>query len=233
YSFPDDAHPVGGLIFDAKGNLYGNTTGGGSDDAGTVFELTPTSSGTWNATVLYGFTNTPDGLAPSGDLIFDAAGNIYGTTIAGGAKGGGTVFKLTPSKGVWTESVLHSFNGPTDGATPFAGVTMDGKGNLYGAAQYVLFELMPTSSGWKDVTIHDFKNSQDENALSDSRLILDKQGNLYGTAYFGGNGCNSPGCGFAFRFTPQSEGSWKESLLRTFESADDGSQPRAGMIFDG
>ena len=110
---------------------------------------------------------------------------------------------------------------------------MDSKGNLYGAAQYVVFELMPTSSGWEDVIIHDFRNSKDENALSDARLVLDTQGNLYGTAYFGGKGCNSPGCGFAFQFTPQSDGSWKETILRTFESADDGSQPIAGMIFDG
>jgi uncharacterized repeat protein (TIGR03803 family) len=113
-----------GLIADASGNLYGTTNSGGAYSYGTVFKLTPSGS----ETVLYSFTGGSDGRGPEAGLIFDASGNLYGTTFSGGAHGYGTVFKLTPSG---SETVLHSFTG-SDGAYPAAGLIADAAGNLYG-----------------------------------------------------------------------------------------------------
>jgi uncharacterized repeat protein (TIGR03803 family) len=132
----DGLSPEAGLIFDAAGNLYGTTYSGGTYDAGTVFELTPTGGGAWTERVLHGFGKGTDGAGPSyyGKLIFDAAGNLYGMTLSGGAYGFGTAFELTPTAGGgWTEQVLYSFNNNgADGISPFAGLTFDAAGNLYG-----------------------------------------------------------------------------------------------------
>jgi uncharacterized repeat protein (TIGR03803 family) len=233
YSFADGS-PTGALVFDAKGNLYGTTTSDGvTYHAGTVFELTPASGGTWNATVLYSFkgNGNGDGDSPTCGLIFDAAGNIYGTTERGGAKDSGTVFKLTLSKGIWTESLLYSFTGESDGASPYAGVTMDGNGNLYGTTLYCVFELKLTSRGWQAAVLHDLRGAGD-GLSSYSGIVLDKMGNLYGTTLEGGKGCNYPGCGIVFKLAPQSDGSWKETVLHNFESADDGSWSTAGVVLD-
>jgi uncharacterized repeat protein (TIGR03803 family) len=130
------------VILDAAGNLYGTTSGGGNngDGYGTVYELSPTSSGPWNETVLYSFAGTPDGALPFSTLTLDAAGNLYGTTREGGSAWNifcgsecGTVFKLTSSAGGWNETVLHNFGGPgADGASPYAGVILDSAGRIYG-----------------------------------------------------------------------------------------------------
>jgi len=160
YSFSgfDGSYPSAGLIFDAAGNLYGTTLRGGDsgEDDGTVFELTPAAGGGWTETVLHYFNNSgTDGIEPYAGLIFDAAGNLYGTTFAGGASGNcgggcGTVFELSPSGSGWMEQVLHSFIGRPDGFGPYAGLIFDGTGNLYGTTVYggssgtddgVVFEL--------------------------------------------------------------------------------------------
>ena len=113
------AYPYAGLIFDAAGNLYGTTYYGGIHGAGTVFELSPTAGGGWTEKVLHSFGSGTDGQCPYAGLIFDAAGNLYGTTDGGGIHGGGTVFELTPTGGGgWTEKVLHSFGNGTDGDYP-------------------------------------------------------------------------------------------------------------------
>ncbi len=131
----DGATPYAGLIFDADGNLYGTTVVGGTYGYGSVFALTPAVGGGWTETVLHSFaSNGTDGDGPYARLIFDAAGNLYGTTEEGGAYTVGTVFELTPAVGGgWTEQVLHSFstNG-TDGNLPQAGLIFDAAGNLYG-----------------------------------------------------------------------------------------------------
>ncbi len=172
YSFgntPDGAIPVVGLIFDATGNLYGATTEGGTHGDGTVFELTPTGGGGWTERVLYSFGNTPDGAYANAVLIFDGAGNLYGTTELGGANGPyGTVFELTPTAGGgWTEKVLHSFANGTDGARPLASVIFDAAGNLYGTTTEggtnrdgTVFELTPTAGGgWTETLLHSFNNN--------------------------------------------------------------------------
>lgn len=115
----DGKYPQAGLIFDASGNLYGTTAYGGCSDpygCGTVFELTPTASGKWEEKVLHRF-DEKNGFIPLAGIIFDATGNLYGTTITGGGSSNvGTVFELTPTAGgKWEEKVLHGFDLYTDG----------------------------------------------------------------------------------------------------------------------
>jgi uncharacterized repeat protein (TIGR03803 family) len=162
YSFQggdvDGASPAASLIFDEAGNLYGTTQAGGIENCsglhpncGIVFELSPNGQGGWSETILHEFTNSNgDGGAPAASLVFDSAGNLYGTTTLGGVYGSGIVFKLTPGVGGWTESILHSFGNGYDGATPEAGVTFDTLGNLYGTTSAggsdgsgTVFEIVP------------------------------------------------------------------------------------------
>jgi len=115
----DGVNPRAGLIFDAAGNLYGTTYGGGAHDEGMVFELSPSAGGRWTEKILYSFKRHADGIYPWAGLIFDSAGNLYGTTLYGGAFSQGTVFELTPSPGGgWTEKLLHQFGNGTDGIGP-------------------------------------------------------------------------------------------------------------------
>jgi uncharacterized repeat protein (TIGR03803 family) len=130
--FDDGWTPYAGLIFDA-GNLYGTTYGGGAHGFGTVFELTPQTGGDWTEKSLHSFNDDgKDGWSPEAGLVFDALGNLYGTTTEGGVYGDGTVFELARNVGgAWKERVLHSFNS-TNGETPYSGLIFDASGNLYG-----------------------------------------------------------------------------------------------------
>jgi uncharacterized repeat protein (TIGR03803 family) len=202
----DGGHANAGLIFDAAGNLFGATYDGGTDTSGTVFELKPNGDGTWTESVLYSFTGGADGGFPNTDLVFDAAGNPYGMTEFGGGSGRGVVFKLKPdSDGTWTESVLYSFTGGADGDGPLAGLVFDAAGNLYGTTQGggssacpggcgVVFELTPTSTGWREAVLHSFLG-YGKNPLAP--VIFDPAGNLYGTASSG-----KANYGLIFKITP-------------------------------
>ena len=155
----DGANPYGAdIIFDQAGNIYGTTYNGGAGTCaggcGTVYKLTP-SNGSWTETVLYSFTQGGDAQHPWGGVIFDQSGNLYGTTVYGGVYGNGAIYKLTPSGSGWTESILYSFTGGTDGANPYAGLISDQAGNLYGAAASAgsgnggtAFELARSNGGW-------------------------------------------------------------------------------------
>src|ERR1019366_9536867 len=196
----DGANPQAGLIVDAAGNLYGTTVGGGTYGYGTVFELTPNGSGGWTEKVLYSFCSQaycPDGSEPYAGLIFDAVGNLYGTTLDGGTNWfGGTVFELTPAGGgSWTETVLHSFNkNGTDGANPYAGLIFDAVGNLYGTTEEggtygygTVFELTPAAGGvWTEKVLHNFNNNGTDGGTPYAGLIFDAARNLYGTTAGGG-----------------------------------------------
>jgi len=136
YSFrgqPDGSFPYGALLFDASGDIYGTTYYGGANGIGAVYKLSRQPVGEWNENVLYSFQEGTDGYSPISNLVFDGAGNLYGTTSEGGL-GSGTIFKLTPvGGGQWTETVVHPFQGPPDGAFSYNGMVVDRFGNFYGA----------------------------------------------------------------------------------------------------
>jgi len=241
----DGASSQAALIFDSVGNLYGTATYGGDtkycgdQGCGTVFKLTPGSAG-WTETVLHSF-HGKDGSNPVASLVFDGAGNLYGTTVNGGdlqvnhGQGCGTVFKLTPGdNGTWTERVLYSFH-CNDGAAPIAGLVFDGAGNLYstttGGGNTIcvggcgtVFKLTPHTDGqWTETVLHHFNGDGGRNPRSG--IIFDAAGNLYSTTDAGGDiRCNG-GCGTVFKLEA---GTWKISVLHTFH---DGRSPD-GIIFD-
>jgi uncharacterized repeat protein (TIGR03803 family) len=205
----DGAIPIAGVIRDAQGNLYGTTSSGGANVAGTVFKLSTTRK----ETLLYSFCsiqNCPDGASPDGGLVQDAQGNLYGTTYEGGEKdcgvllqGCGVVFKLNKTG---HEIVLHTFTAGTDGAMPFAGVILDTKGNLYGTTVFggasgagTVFKLSKTG---KETVLLSFTGGAD-GSLPLAGMILAK-GNLYGTTYEGGDlFCSDhEGCGVVFTLRP-------------------------------
>jgi uncharacterized repeat protein (TIGR03803 family) len=229
----DGDTPSAGLIFDTVGNLYG-TTLYGANGYGVVFKLTPNSDGRWTESVLYGFTGGVDGDSPYGGLMFDAAGNLYGATVDGGAYGYGVVFKLTPnSDGRWTESVLYSFTGGADGSNPLAGVIFDTAGSLYGTTQMggkgygTVFKLTPNSDGrWTESVLYSFTGGRDR-GFPDAGVIFDGAGNLYGTTA----GSSSENNGTVFKLTPNSHGSWTESVLYGFTFYR-GAVPLDGLTFD-
>jgi len=193
-----------GVIPDSAGNLYG-TTYAGSTGSGLVFELSP-SSGGWTYNTLYNFQGQTDGSEPQGNLIWDNEGNLYGTTPMGGTNNLGTVYELTPSTGYF--SVLHSFYGP-EGEIPFDAVVFDAQGNLYGTTwgggshgQGTVFKLTPAGDGtWTYQRLYDF-TGQSDGARPESKLIVDANGNVYGTTIYGGSSNCNGGCGVVFEITP-------------------------------
>ena len=144
------------LAFDKSGNLYGTTTVGGQDPpyAGIVFELTR-SGGQWSLNVLHSFTEQSDGGYPWSGLVFDTAGNLYGSTTGGGDNGGGTVFQMTPSGDTWTLTTIYSFSPSIDGYSAICNLLLDSSGNLWGTTRYggatgagTAFELSPSGGSW-------------------------------------------------------------------------------------
>ena len=203
----DGAGPLASLIFDAAGNLYSTTAAGGTYNKGTVFELTPAAGGIWTEQVLYSFGNGTDGVNPYAGLIFDAVGNLYGTTYLGGTYNQGTVFELTPAAGGgWAEQVLHNFNfdssdgrGPDSGLVLYAGnlYGTTGSGGVYNNPGGTAFELMPAAGGgWIEQVLHSFGSGTD-GSTPVGGLIFDSVGNLYGMTTYGG----TYNLGTVFEFT--------------------------------
>jgi uncharacterized repeat protein (TIGR03803 family) len=245
----DGAQPSASLIADRFGNLYGTTSSGGAYNYGTVFQMSPPASpgGAWTETVLYSFQNGTDGAFPFAALIFESAGNLYGTTTGGGLQpdcsGCGTVFELarpSTANGQWTETILYSFDG-ADGNLPYASLLFDDDGNLFGTTRAggvnfegSVFELSPPDAGnasatWKERTLYSFTGGAD-GALIQSNLVRDKMGRLYGTALLGG----AYGFGAVFQLTRPStkRSSWTETVLYSFTGGNDGAQPFAGLVLD-
>lgn len=263
YSFSgasDGGAASGPMIADNVGNLYGVTYEGGTYElGGTVFELS-LSNGTWQKTVLYSF----DDGQPIGALVFDNVGNLYGVTGESGNTCNpngcsgfsmGTVYELTPTGSGWQRTVLHTFTGSPDGEQPGAGLWMDKAGNLYGTTEYggdsskvecggagcgTVFTLQRSGNGWAYSVIHTFEFS--DGSSPQSQLIMDSQGNLYGTAFTGGDiNCpwvqrsavgiaSGPECGTVFELT-LSGGVWQENTIYTFHSSYQGAGPM-GLLLD-
>ncbi len=218
----DGANPYTGLVRDPQGNLYGAMGSGGDSGYGTVYKVIPTGT----KTVLYNFTGGADPAPGSQDaLVRDPQGNLYGTTQSGGAYGGGTVFKVTPTG---TNTVLYSFTGGADGGYPIAGLIRDPKGSLYGttlvggASGYgTVFEVSSTGT---ETVLYSFTGDGADGIYPNAGLIRDPQGNLYGTTVYGG----TYGHGTVFKVTRTGT----ETVLHSFTGGTDGSDPIAGLVRD-
>jgi len=230
----DGDDPTGDLTLDASGNVYGTTYRGGSNfDDGTVYEISP-SGGGWNESVIYNFAGQSVGAYPYSGVIFDASGNLDGTSTDGGEYLFGTVFQLTPSSSGWAGSVLYSFSENEDGYQPSAGLIFDNAGNLYSATangypngQAVVYELSRSNGGWSFTPIFSFLDEY--GAGPQSKLLMDASGNLYGTV-FGGYESMSPH-GSVFKLTP-SNGGWIYTDLYDFSGGSDGAFPYDGLVMD-
>jgi uncharacterized repeat protein (TIGR03803 family) len=237
----DGTNPYAGVIFDKSGNLYGTTSFGGSHGDGIVFELSPEADGRWKETILHNFNdNGKDGAVPYSAPVFDSAGNLYGTTDAGGADYFGAVYKLTPgADGKWTEEVLHHFssNGK-DGEAAVAPLILDASGNLYGTTLLggsgdagIVFELSPSASGrWTEKIIHTFNGNDKGGADPYGALAFNSAGDLIGTTIAGGAYQN----GTVFELIPDTAtNKWTEKILHNFlTSRGTGETPYANVIFD-
>jgi uncharacterized repeat protein (TIGR03803 family) len=226
HSFPgtkgntDGQNPVGGLVFDSAGNLWGSTQGGGSVGDGTVFELTPNSDGTYTESTLYSFTGASTGFFPNTDLVIDKANNLYGTAVNGGL-GHGVVFKVTPQPGGGVqESIVHAFalcNSTVcpDGLSPFNGLTIDANGVLYGTVDLgggatnqcstgapalgcgIVYKLTPNAQGeFTETILYRFQGFADGATPEDDRLVIDTHGNIFGSTAQGGDSKACPSDGF-------------------------------------
>jgi len=218
----DGSGPFGGLVMDKSGNLYGTTASGGSSGDGTVYKV---NIKTKKETVLHSFTGNPDGAEPLyGNLLMDKSGNLYGTTVGGGASNNGSVWEVS-AKG--KETVLYSFTGGSDGGGVFEqSLATDGKGNLYGTTEEggadgvgVVFKVNIKSK--KETVQYSFAGGTDGSYPS-SGLVRDSKGNLYGTTQTGG----ASGLGTAFKVTGT-----KETILHSFDGTD-GQNPFTSPLLD-
>lgn len=261
YSFTggsDGGIPNGndGPLIDSAGNLFGTTTQGGlPNGGGTVFELTHSSTG-WQETVLWNFTCGNDGCGPGGGLVSDSAGNLYGTTSAGGPGGigFGTVFELSSDgSGNWSETTLYIFSGGSDGGVPLSTLVRDQSGNLYGTTSYggysdncvgdiygcgVIFELTQGVRGnWTERVLYAFRGGKD-GAHPGAKVVFDSSGNIYGVTSLCGDISCTPygyaGYGTVFRLAPptNSAGQWSFSRLHAFTGGSDGGYPSEALVVD-
>jgi uncharacterized repeat protein (TIGR03803 family) len=251
----DGESPQAGLVEGKNGDLYGDTDFGGSTSlcnghgCGTVYELTPKGSG-YAERVLYAFQRGSDGGGPVASLLIDKKGALYGTTVHGGGGtactpsiiGCGTVFKLTPAGSGYTETILYSFQGGSDGAIPTDALIADSKGALYGTTSYggggacssgslasgcgTAFKLTPSGSGYAETLLYSFKGGSDDGAAPRAALHAGKNGVLYGTTQQGG-AKNGAGKGTVFELTPSGSG-YTERVLYSFKGGTDGADPDDG-----
>jgi uncharacterized repeat protein (TIGR03803 family) len=248
YSFKggaaDGLDPNSTLIFDKQGNLYGTTQGGGVNNPGTIFELSPpaTAGGAWTETVLWIFEpNGSNGFVPNGTLVMDASGNLYGATLFGGPSRKGVAFEIIKPKAAsqsWSERVLHNFRADTsDGSNPEYGLVLRDS-VLYGTTgaggtgnSGVIFQLTPKPGLWTETILYNFTGGSDGGGPG--QLIIDNLGNLYGAASGGGQSaanCGS-GCGTLFELSPPAIAGdpWQETTLYSFTGHGDGASPQPAL----
>ncbi len=227
----DGACP-GDLAFDQTGNLYGVTWAGGQYGFGTVFQIT-SSTGGWTQSVLYNFGGGDAGQNPVG-VIFDKAGNLYGSTGGSGAQPG-TIYQLQPSQSGWSERVLHRFDG-YDGAGPNP-LMFAQSGNLYsttaagGCCQGgTAFMLSPGSGGWMFNLLYSFAGRGGGGwgfGGPSASPVMDANGNLYGPTRYGG----AYQAGAIFMLSPSGD-EWTYTSIHDFAGGSDGAEPRGSLIFD-
>jgi uncharacterized repeat protein (TIGR03803 family) len=241
----DGVEPHAGLVADKAGNLYGTTFWGGAGNWGMVFQLSPPAvkGSAWTETILHSFSlSLTDGVGPSGGLILDSSGNIYGTTWLGGPSGGGVVFELSPpaSGGEWTETILYDFSKLTVGSSPEASLTFDKAGNLYGTTSTggvggcgcgTVFQLQPASQGsmWTVNVLYTFPGSLFGGGGTRAGVTI-SGGKVYGTSVI-----TASNAGTVFRLTPPAKlgGAWKHDVLYTFlGGSSDGANPWSNVVFD-
>ena len=243
YSFAgrsDGEYPQQSDVFvDQSGNVYGTTTAGGfwgiptcRNGCGTVYKLSP-SGGGWTETVVYSF-HSGEGQFPSGGVVPDEYGNLYGVTLQGGQYGLGAVYELSPSGSGWTIQTLYSFTGGADGLFPMGSLIFDSSGNLFGTASTggsgnngTVFELTHTSSSWAFQTLYDIQGSNVVASGPRGDLAIDTAGNLYGTT----NGGGAHARGSVFKLSPSSHG-WTYTTLYDFNAQSDGGWPTSGVVLD-
>ncbi len=231
FGYYDGEDPYyGDVVFDQAGNLYGATRNGGANLMGAVYKLTP-DNGAWAETVVHSF-NGVDGSTPLNGPAMDAAGTLYGTTLTGGANGQGTVYRIQRSDSSWSEAVLHSFQGGSDGQTPTANPILTQTGDLYGATEAggadgagIAFEITQLGGSWNISTLYGFQGAAPGSSYR--TLTMDSTGNLYGTSAAGG--ANQQGSVFKLTW---SNGAWIYSTLHDFTGGSDGGAPYGILIFD-
>lgn len=234
--------PNGNLLY-VNGALVGVTRAGGSgtcnvyvSGCGVVYALTPGSGGAWNFRLLYQFSSGTDAQNPVGNLVRDAAGNVYGAAQYGGSNGFGAVYKLSLVGGKITESVIYSFTNTPDGANPGAGLSMDAAGNIWGTTgaggtgNYgTVFRLTPNSDEtWTESVIHSFTDAPD-GFNPQGEVVFDSSGNVYGTTQAGGDN-GMYGDGVVYELTPGAGGLWTESIPYTFPNVSVGYPVRALLM---
>ena len=234
----DGANPYSPVTLDGRGNLYGTTAYGGNG-AGVVYKMVHANGG-WTFATLYKFGQHNDAAVPYAGVVLGPDGSLYGTTYAGGTNDAGTVFNLRPPArfppnifAPWTETVLHSFGGGTDGVNPYDAVTFDAVGNIYGTTSGggsygpgTVFELSPSAGGWTESVIYNF--SGPNGAFPFSNVIFDNTGNLYGTTLQGGSDGRF---GAIYELTYLAGVGWSESFLYSFTDPTTGAEPYAGLTF--
>jgi uncharacterized repeat protein (TIGR03803 family) len=211
------------VILDKAGNLYGTLAYGGNgvDGYGVVFKLSRLG-GVWTEKVLYSFLGGTDGANPINDLVLDRGGNLYGKTKNGGTGGNGTIFQISPSSTGWKERVIYNLD------AGYAGLAMDGSGNIFSTSGTTVFKLSRNGSGgWTPKVLHTFADAQD-GSFPAGTPALDHAGNLYGTTAMGGAASQ----GTVYKLVPQAKGEWKEQILYSFPGGSGGAQPWVGIVFD-